>query len=217
MKKELIFNYFVKKCIDKKYALLGVNFKEAMLGMILSHTSLIRRYAQGVSMEEIYLTNRYYFEELFLILCLDAKKHGQDIISKFNFQYTNRYRQSAMFVDHIEDTDLDKYLESILPTVKNKKEVDFSLYENVTSLSAEDLLKKSYRLDNLCKVAIDELELPDPSEETAVIDNAWERLMANADFVELVERENKHTPQAQSIAVCYLEQHYAEELKRYIS
>jgi len=214
--KKTIFNYFIEKCVEKQKALLGVDFKTAILSLVLSHTSLVRRYAHGLTTEEIYKTNRYYLEELFLILCFEAMRYGHNLFGYFKFRNASSYRQGDMFFDHIEDADLDKYLEEIFPATKSEAEVPYPLYEKLTGLSKEELLKKSYRVDNLCKVEVNDIDVSITSREILVVEETWIRLMEDEKFVHLLTSSNKHTPQGQSIAVAYLKTHYAEELKRHV-
>ncbi|MBR5598528.1 MAG: hypothetical protein IKW39_00650 [Alphaproteobacteria bacterium] len=214
--KKVIFNYFFKKCIEKQQALLGVSFKEACLSLIMSHTSLVHRTVHGVSTEEIIKTNRYFVEELFLIMCFEASRKGHDLFGYFDFHNESSYRQGDLYFDHIEDTTLDKYLEEIFPAVKNKAEIPYHLYEKLTGISSEELVKKSHRVDNLCHVNIAEFKTTITCKETGIVDDTWEHLMADEKFVTLFTSKNKHTPCGLSTAVSYLKEYYPEELKQHV-
>jgi hypothetical protein len=203
-KKILFFNYFMQKCVQKEQELLGVeDFSSGLLGLVLSHTNMMRRFANGCSMEEICFVHRYYPVELFLAVCLDAKLNGDNLISAFDFKEAKGLRGNVYREFFVKEDDLDCYLETIIPSVKSKDDVNFEAYYKVTGFVAEELLQKSYRLDNLCSITTESLELPEECEEIKMIDRAWERLSKDINFTNLFDIGNKHTPRSQSLAVCY--------------
>ena len=203
-KKILLFNYFMQKCVQKEQKLLGVkSFSSGLLALVLSHTKMVRRYANGCSMEDICFVYRYYPVELFLAVCLEAKSCGDDLLSLFDFKQSSGTRNGVYRDFFVGEKNLDCYLETLIPSVKNKTEIEYDAYCNILGLSPTELLDKSYRLDNICRITVDHLDLPEECEETRMIDRAWERLMADPDFTSLFNIGNKHTPRSLSLALCY--------------
>ena len=215
MKKIFLFNYFLQKCANFKEALLGVGSKEAMLSLVFSHSWLIHRHKYGVCQDEIYLTNRRYVEELFLIFCLEAKKQDKDLLQEFSFHHKQENQYGFIF-DYFVDDDIDCYLNKLYLPVNSKQQVDFLLYENLTKLSAEELLSKSYHLGNLCKLSGAELELPKSDASTNMVDEVWEQLENDGVFFTLLKSSNMFNTFRKSIGVETLMKEYHKELERYI-
>ncbi|MBR5154172.1 MAG: hypothetical protein IKW58_00420 [Alphaproteobacteria bacterium] len=215
MKKILLFNYFVEKCAKYKQSLLGVSPKEAMLSLVFSHSHVMHSFKSGTSLVEIYLTNRRYVGELFLMFCLEAEKRGKNILQQFSFHCKDEYRHGSFQREFIDD-DIDKYLNQIYPPLASKLDIDFPMYESITKLSAEKLLEKSYHLGNLCQVSNHSLEQPEFSSETQMIDEVWEQLEKNSVFFRSLNSQCLVNHFAQSNGNLMLKEHYSQELKRYV-
>ncbi len=202
--KILLFNYFLKKCVQKEQELLGVDsFSTGLLGLVLSHTKMVRRFANGCTSEEICFVYRYYPVELLLAVCLDAKTNGDNLLAAFDFKQARGVRNGVYREFFVSEKDLDQYLELVIPSVKSVEEIDYEAYYKVSGLSRDELIKKSFRLDNLCSISVEDLEVAKECEQTKMIDRAWERLSKDERFINLFYVGSKHTPRSQSLALCY--------------
>ena len=206
MKKILLFNYFIMKCVQKEQELLGVkDFKTGLLATVLSYSGMVRRYPTGCTLEHICLCHRYYLEELLLCVCVNATKNGENLFHVFDFHKACGSRGGKYSEAYIKDNELDCYLESILPSAESVKDVDFSAYKTLINFSKEDVLKKCYNISNLCAVNVDALPLPERCAETEIIDRAWERLMSDKNSKDLWSIYSRHLPNHQTQAIAYLD------------
>ena len=204
-KKILLFNYFIMKCVQKEQELHGVkNFQMSLLALVLSYSGIIRRYSSGCNLEQICFCNRYYLEDLLLCLCVNAHKNNEDLFYLFDFKPHYGYRGDTYSDNYISDSELDKYLENLLPSVKNANEIDYDAYRALVHLSPEELLKESYHLGNVYKVNASALDVAKDCPEIGVIDRAWARLANDDDFNRLFNIRGKHTPNGVNQANVYL-------------
>jgi hypothetical protein len=203
-KKILLLNYLIKKCVEKEQKLLGLNdFRSGLLSIVLSHANIARRYAHGVSTEDIYFAHIYLPEELLLAVCLNAERHGDKLFHLFDFHKGRGIQGKFHREIYIKDDELDSYLETIFPDVKTEYEVEYNLYKTVINLPQKELITKARRIDNLCHIPTEELELPEKCEETEIIDRAFERLEKDELFNCLFGRGYKHNPTGRSLALYY--------------
>lgn len=205
MKKILLFNYFIMKCVQQEQSLLGVkDFKTGLLATVLSYSGLVRRYQTGCTLENICFCHRYYLEELLLCLCVNAQKNGENLFGVFDFCKAYGERGGKLYDAFIKDKELDSYLESIFPSITIADEVEFSEYKSLVNLSKEELLEKCYYVKNLCKVKVSSLMVSEPCLETEIIDRAWERLIKDEGSANLWDVRSRHLPNHQSQAIAYL-------------
>ena len=204
-KKILLFNYFVMKCVQKEHELHGVkNFQMSLLALVLSYSGIIRRYPTGCSLEQICFCNRYYLEDLLLCLCVNAHKNGDDLFSAFDFKPYYGYRGDTYSDNYVADAELDKYLENLLPAVKNAKDIDYDAYQSLVQLTPDELLKESYHLGNVYKVNASSIEVAKDYDEIWAIDRAWDRMAKDDDFNKLFNIRGKHTPSGVNQANVFL-------------
>jgi len=199
MKKKL-FNYFLKKAVRTEQLFLGGcdDVKLAALEVIFAKMTVQREYASGgIGIEEIYLWTPKYAQELFLIVCMEAAAHGDNLLQIFNFKPCTTYIYGQNFPD-MQDSELTNYIEQeIYPEAKNiEKEKDF--YAKFFMLPIDKIdMKKVYARG----VNINVLEnLPEPCPETEMIDRAWERLMQDDRFIPLFNHYAKYAPNGLSNA-----------------
>ena len=206
MKKILLFNYFISKCVQKEQELLGVSdFKTALLATVLSYSGMVRRYSTGCTLEHICLCYRYYLEELLLCVCVNATKNGENLFHAFDFHKAIDSRGGKYSDSYIKDNELDSYLESILPNAKNANDIDFSAYKTLLDFSKEEVIKKCYYIENLCTIKVNSLPLPTRCAETEIIDRAWERMMNDKNSKDMWSIYSRHLPNHQTQAIAYLD------------
>ncbi|MBR1374423.1 hypothetical protein IJ556_08260, partial [bacterium] len=114
MGKKLLFNYFMHKACCIEQELLGIQDERAtLLAVIFSKFSVPHQHATGCCEETVYMTDPKFAQELFIILCIDAKKHGDNLVEAFRFvPWTLYYKGSIL--SGIEDKDLTNYLDKTL-------------------------------------------------------------------------------------------------------
>ena len=190
--KQKLFNYFMTKVVQQEQSFLkSDDARLAALEVIFSKMSVHRQYASGASSETIYFCAPKYAEELFLILCMDAAAHGDNLARLFDFKPFASYLWGHRFED-VSDSELKNYLEKVYPI---NAAVDKELYQKLFTLPAEKINNILNRLSAVyIRDAHPELleNLPEPCAETAMIDRAWARLMGDKTFVELLKPNGKH-------------------------
>lgn len=199
-KKELLFNYFLQKCVQKEQELLNTDdFKTGLLALILSHAHLYRHFAHGVTMSEIYFCKPFYAQELFIYLCFDALEYGDFLYRSFDFEMETSYRPGEWGVKAYEDKELTQYLDKIFEYPKSMSDVDCELYGKIIGdTSSQELLSKFYNVSNLRTITIDSLELPLMCPEVKMIDRAWNRLMVDENFIKMLTIGCKHNSHGRS-------------------
>lgn len=142
-----------------------------------------------------------FAQELFIILCIDAKRHGDNLADAFLFvPWTLYYKGNVL--SGIEDKDLTNYLDTTLfPAVYNCILKPF-YHVLIPDKTAEQLQEIYYRQ---CRWSFRDvmdtpLILPAKNEQTAMIDRAWERLSKDAAFINLFSLTGKHSRQGLSYA-----------------
>lgn len=188
-KKKLLFNYFVMKCIQKERELHGIqDFGAALLSLVLSDNWFPYRYSSAYTERRVCFCQRDYLFELLACVCEVAYAKGNSLSSVFkieqHFAYPNR------FVAY--ETDLDSYLIELLPSVRSFDELDLPTYQNLLKVSREKMIELACHPSNLCRVDVLALELPEESEETKVIDEAWEVLTRQIGFDKLFDIAGKY-------------------------
>lgn len=202
MKKKLLFNYFLQKCVQKEQELLSTDdFKTALLAVIVSRANLIRHYAQGVTMEAIYFCKPFYAQELFIYLCFNAYENGDCLHSSFNFKKVTSNRSGSWGDEAYEDADITKYLYKVFDYPKGMKDIDCTSYSKIVGENAPNkLLDMFYNLSNFRNVTVTGVELPAACPETEMIDRAWNRLMNDENFINMLKIGAKHDSHGRSYA-----------------
>ena len=200
MGKIALFNYFLSKVALKEQELLHVKKdRAALLAVIFSRMDIQHRHATGCSSEKVYLANPKYAEELFICVCLDAKQHGDYLANAFDFDFVPFYVQGTA-IDDITDRTIAAYLDKeIYPNDCFDKE----LYAAVSGKDGEALDKMLGGMRSLWKRNVidpNELMMPEPCAETAMIDRAWERLTADENFIKLLNPYTKYDRFTRSLA-----------------
>lgn len=202
MKKKL-FNYFLQKVVQQEQSFLkSDNTELTALAIIFSKMSVHRQYASGASTETIYFCAPKYAEELFLVLCMDAATHGDNLLQVFNFHPSSSYICGHQLPD-MKDDELANYLaKEVYPETKDLD----NAVEHYTKLSGlpkaemQDRLRKM-KASYIRKVNTEVLaNQPEPCAETAMIDRAWDRLMKDKNFTALLDSGSKHKPNGYSNA-----------------
>jgi len=205
--KILLFNYFVKKVADKEKEMYQLsNEQAALLAVIFSRASVEFRHATGCSLEAVYMADPKIAEELFILLCVDAEKHGDHLMEQFNFEKVPVYEYGNPHKD-LSDKEIAAYLNDTLYPVC-KEEVNKDVYKAlIFSREPLDDILRRIAPRYLRSVGVSELELPAPCAETAMIDRAWERLLGYDGFKNLVSLAGKHDKLCHSL----IYKRYAEE------
>lgn len=194
MKKKL-FNYFLKKAMQKEQAVLkSGNPGLAALGIIFSKLPIIVPNPNGARVETRYVFIPRYAEELFLILCMDATAHGDNLLQVFNFKSSMTYIRGYKLQD-MKDNELIEYLEQAVYPIAIKLEEEMPLYTKLFSLPPKETKALLQRLSvfYVRKVNIEKLKnQPEPCAETEMIDRAWNRLMHDKNFIVLFDCCCKH-------------------------
>ena len=198
-----LFNYFVKKVMLKEQELLNIkDDRIALLAIILSRVSIQHRHATGCSSETVYITYPKYVEELFLNLCIEAVKNGDNqLLHSFDFKATSMYLRERTF-DDVEDKEISKYVNKVLYPEAHHT-LDESLYGAL--VPADE--KERINLFHARNVMGSPLELPEPCAETAMIDRAWEKLMQDESFIKLLAQCGKQNRFGYSLAHARYSQH----------
>ena len=212
MGKIALFNYFLSKVALKEQELLHLeNERAALLALIFSRTDIQHRHATGCSSEKAYMANPKYAEELFICVCLDAKQHGDHLANAFDFDFSLFYIQGTA-IDDITDRTIAKYLDNeVYPDDCFDKE----LYAAVSGKNGEALDKMLDSMRPTWKRNVidpNELMMPEPCAETAMIDRAWERLTADANFIKLLHPYTKYNRFTRSLAQVWYSAHINEIL-----
>ena len=191
-RKILLFNYFVKKVADKQKELYQLSSDEqAMLAVIFSRASVQFRHATGCSLESVYIAEPKIAEELFVLLCLDAEKHGDHLMEMFDFKKVPVYEYGNPHKD-LSDKEIAAYLsETLYPTCREN--VNKDLYGAlIFSLEALDDVLRRIAPRYWRNVDLSKFEMLEPCAETEMIDRAWDRLVADKGFVDLLTMIGKH-------------------------
>lgn len=213
-KKILLFNYFVKKVMEKEKELLDLqDDAPALMAVIFSKYGVQHRSASGYSSETAYVVNPKFAQELFIILCSNAESHGDHLKQVFNFTGVKRYEWGDELAD-VQDKDITYHLNNNLYPYTGR-EIDRTLFAKLLpKMSSEDLDNMLARIAPVFgrKPWMHALEQPEPCAETAMIDRAWERLMAHENFVSMLKPEGKQNYRGQSVPY----QRYVEHLYTFL-
>ncbi len=126
------------------------------------------------------------------------------MFSAFDFKPYYGYRGDTYSDNYVADAELDKYLENLLPAVKNAKDIDYDAYQSLVQLTPDELLKESYHLGNVYKVNASSIEVAKDYDEIWAIDRAWDRMAKDDDFNKLFNIRGKHTPSGVNQANVFL-------------
>ena len=204
-KKVLLFNYFLQKVAETEQRLWQTDEKAALLAVILSKANVFRRSASGGTSETIWSCQTRYAEDLFWIVCLDAKAHGDDLLKYYqpraSFLFGGEKQWGAPI---LEETDIEKQCSQIYPKAAPEKE----LYAQF--IKEETMPAIMYATT----VAPSKLELPAPDEDTAAIDRAYQRLSDDKEFLKLLNIYSKYEFYGRSLAHKYYATHYASVIPR---
>ena len=187
-KKILLFNYFLKSLAQIEQKLMSIDdVNVAMLTTITSHATVFRRYPSGCALENVCACIPSYAQELFLYVCIDAKKNGDNLFGAFNFRVSvNSYVREAY-----QDDELSNHLSKLFPVDENP---DLSLFATILhGKYNEEEVKQVFKYPaNFRKFDKNLFVVAEKCVETKMIDKALERLADNADFVKLLNVFNKH-------------------------
>lgn len=199
--KILLFNYFLQKVAEtKKKQLETDDFKVALLSIIFSKANIFRRGMSGCSSQTVWSCHTQYAEDLFWLVCLDAKAHGEDLLHYYHPRASFLFGGERQWGTPIlEDVDLQAQCVRIYPKAMPEQE----LYAKVAKQSPLPQILKSTAVDT------SKLELPEPSVDTAAIDHALARLWQDVEFTKLLEIESKFDFYGKSLAHKYYATHYA--------
>ena len=206
MKKKL-FNYFLHKVMLKEQELWQLKDEStALLAVIFSSTSIFRRYASGCNMETIYFADPGYAKELFLLLCLDAEKHGDHLLKAFDFEPREQIQRGKRLQDLTDFALMDYLNKEVYPMA----EVDYNMYAALMKKTVAEAQKTmSFMAPGYTRaITKEKLVLPEENSETKMIDRAWDRLMQDDEFVELLQVYAKHDNRGNSKAYKRYAPHY---------
>lgn len=185
-KKILLFNYFLEKCLNKEKLLLKTDdFKTLMLGLVTAKASIFRRTASGCSTEVTYLIRPKFLQEMFVVLCLDAVEHGDNLLGMFGFQKGYAFHHVRANKEDFEDVELTAYLDTIYPDAFVLKKEERAMYAQIVGSFSEMRNSPYYGHLRLKRVAIGKLEVASFDKYTEMIDRAFERLCAQEDFLKM--------------------------------
>lgn len=209
-KKILLFNYFVKKAIEKEKELLGLqDDRVALLALIFSRYSVQHCNASGWSPETAYAVEPKFLQELFILLCSNAEKSGDNLKYAFDFVGIPRYEWGDELKD-MHDRDITYQLNNnIFPYAKmdDVREIYVALLPNKTPEEQDNILTRMAAVFSKAPRP-EALEQPEPCAETAMIDRAWERLLQHDGFISMLKPSGKQDHCGRSIPY----QRYVEHL-----
>lgn len=212
MKKILIFNYFVKKALEKEKELLGLDDdRAALLALVFSRSQVQHRHATGCCQEVAYAVNPKFLQELFILLCSNAEKSGDNLKQSFDFVGIPRFQFGYCGeLQDMEDKDISYYLNNNLFPYAGRQ-MNKELYTKLLSdLKPEALENFFERMSSKLtyEPRVEALEQPEPCAETAMIDRAWSRLVEHNGFISMLKPEGKRDYRGWSIPY----QRYAEHI-----
>jgi len=208
-KKILLFNYFVKKVMEKEKELLGLqDDKAALLAVIFSKYGVQHRSASGYSAETAYVLNPKFAQELFILLCSNAEKSGDNLKQAFNFVGIKRYEWGDELQD-IQDKDITYHLNNNLFPYTGK-EINRELYAKLLPQMSEDELNNT--LSRIAPVFgrkpwLPALQQPEPCVETEMIDRAWNRMLEHEGFLSMLKPSGKQNYRGQSVPYARYSEH----------
>ena len=198
-KKILLFNYFLHQAAELVQKQCGQDEKTALLSIIFSKANIFRRCASGGTSQTVWTCHPRYAEDLYWIVLLDAKAHGEDILKYYqpraSFLYGGEKQWGAAI---LEDADIQRQCDQIYP----KAALDCELYKKVSGL---DTLPEIHHVKS---VDATKLELPAPDADTIAIDRALGRLCADKEFLNLLNICSKYDFYGRSMAQKYYATHY---------
>lgn len=210
-KKILLFNYFVKKAVEKEKELLGLqDDRVALLALIFSRYSTQHRHATGCCSETAYTIEPKFLQELFILLCSNAEKSGDNLKQVFDFVGIQRYEWGDELKD-MHDKDITYYLSNeLFPNAKleDVREIYAILLFDKTPEELDDILRRmASTFSRMPRVKALEQQ-PEPCAETEMIDRAWNRMLEHETFISMLNPTGKKNFCGQSIAY----QRYAEHI-----
>ena len=193
--KTKLFNYFVKKALEKEKELLGLqDDRAAMLALIFARSNVQHRHATGCSSEVAYSVDPKFLQELFILLCANAEHSGDHLKKSFNFVGIPRFELGwGADLKDLEDKDISYHLNNNLFPYANH-ELDKELYAKLLPNKKPEELECIFeRIASkfTYKPRPEALALPEPCEETAMIDRAWSRLIEHKNFISMLKPQGK--------------------------
>lgn len=191
--KTKIFSYYLQKLAQMEQELLGVkDQRAALLAVILAKTNLFRRLHTGCTVQPICMCFPRYAQELFLYMCIEAKKKGTDILSYFNFAQKTAYIPGLWGQPYVEDADITSFLTKVYPEVLSVNEIDINLYRYFFEKeNKEELIEKFIHLGNFRQVNEKALRPLGTCKEKKMIDDAFELLKDNTILCNMLSLVNK--------------------------
>lgn len=208
-KKILLFNYFVKKVMEKEKELLDLqDDAPALMAVIFSKYGVQHRSASGYSSETAYVVNPKFAQELFILLCANAESHGDHLKQAFNFSGIKRYEWGDELQD-IQDKDITYHLNNNLYPYTGK-EINRELYAKLLPQMSEDELNNT--LSRIAPVFgrkpwLPALQQPEPCAETEMIDRAWNRMLEHEGFLSMLKPSGKQNYRGQSVPYARYSEH----------
>lgn len=185
-KKILLFNYFIEKCLDNEKMFLKTDdFKTLMLGLAFAKASVFHRNISGCSSETVYFIKPKFLQEMFVLLCLNAYEHGDDLFKVFDFNQTYAFHGQHSEQGDFEDVELTSYLNKVYvetAPLKPEEEAMYTTLAKVEKLTPEMFPHHRFSLK---RVAVDELEVSQENDFTKMIDRAFERMSQSEEFIQL--------------------------------
>ena len=210
-KKILLFNYFVKKAIEKEKELLGLqDDRAALLALIFSRYSVQHCNASGWSPETAYAVEPKFLQEMFILLCSNAEKSGDKLKQAFNFVGIPRYEWGDELKD-MHDKDITYQLgNNIFPYAKSEdvREIYTALLPNKSKEELDNIFIRMAAVFSRAPRPEALIPQPEPCAETEMIDRAWSRLLEHEGFVAMLKPSGKQNYRGQSIPY----QRYAEHI-----
>lgn len=208
-KKILLFNYFVKKVMEKEKELLDLqDDAPALMAVIFSKYGVQHRFASGYSSETAYVVNPKFAQELFILLCANAESHGDHLKQAFNFSGIKRYEWGDELAD-VQDKDITYHLNNNLYPYTGK-EINRELYAKLLPQMSEDELNNT--LSRIAPVFgrkpwLPALQQPEPCAETEMIDRAWNRMLEHEGFLSMLKPSGKQNYRGQSVPYARYSEH----------
>ena len=203
-KKILLLNYFLCQATDLVQKEFGIDdTKVALLFLIFAKANVFRRYTSGCGSENILICRTQYAEDLFWLVCLDAKAHGYDLLKYYQPRASYLFGgQKQWGAPILTDSDVQKQWEKIYPAAAPEQE----LYTRFVASKEISKIQKS------TSVSLSALELPAQDADTAAIDSTMQRLQKKKSFVKLFSVTNKFDFYGRSNAHKYYAEHYSAEI-----
>lgn len=203
-KKLLLFSYYLKMLAQKEQEMLrSDDFRIGLLAIIFADTRLFRRFVSGCSVEPICFCNPMYAQELFIYLCLDAEKHGDNLLKEFDFCQTLSFH--PRFVNgnlYLQDMELSYFLmNKFYPPVIVSADIDRALLKKFGNcINEPNMLAKFHSHNNICQVCPKALNATGSCAETEMIDRALTRLADDPIMKNMLNLTTKCNLHAESAA-----------------